>query len=92
MKAFTAILSSLLICGGAMAQTNPGSPTTPPQPSQSSAPSQDNTNHQNPSSSGMSMSDRRAAMNNCVAQQQQSNPGISKTEAKRACKAQMKDQ
>lgn len=95
MRAFTVIITSLVLTGGvALAQTNPGSPTTPPQPSQSSIPTQDDTNHStghSSSSSTASMSDTHAAMKSCITQQQQTNSGMSKTDAKKACKAQMKD-
>jgi hypothetical protein len=84
-------LTSILACGAAMAQTQ-GPATTPPQPSQSTMPSQDDTTHSSSSGSSMSMSDKHAAMKSCIAQQQQSNSGMSKADAKRACKAQMKSQ
>jgi hypothetical protein len=85
------MMSSMLACAAAVAQTR-GPETTPPQPSQSTMPSQDDTNHATTGSSGMSMSDKHAAMKSCIAQQQQSNAGMSKADAKRACKAQMKSQ
>jgi hypothetical protein len=36
------------------------------------------------------MSDKHAAMKGCITQQQQSNSGMSKAAAKKACKAQIK--
>jgi hypothetical protein len=85
------MMSSLLACGAARAQT-PGPATTPPQPSQSTMPSQGDANHASSGNSGMRMSDEHAALKSCVTQEQPSSPGMSKADAKRACKAQMKSQ
>jgi hypothetical protein len=85
------MISSILACGAASAQT-PGPATAPTPPAQSTMPPQDNTSPASPGSSGMSMSDKHAAMKSCIAQQQQSNSGMTKADAKRACKAQMKSQ
>jgi hypothetical protein len=37
------------------------------------------------------MSDKHAAMKNCITQQRQSNSGMSKADAKKACKERMKN-
>jgi hypothetical protein len=95
---YAAVISGFLACGGAaMAQDSmhpaTGSPTTPPQPSQQAMPTQDDTNHSMQSNGeNSSMSDKHAAMKSCIAQQQQNNSGMSKKDARKACKAQMKSQ
>lgn len=101
-RASTAIISTLLACGGvALAQTyNQSSP--PPatsqqapspgatQPPSDSYPSNSGTSSS--SSGSMTMSQKHAAMKSCIAQQQANNSGMSKKDAKKACKEQMKDQ
>lgn len=93
-RACTAMISTLLACGGvALAQSYNQAPPPPtsqqapspgaPQPSDSSSGS---------SSGSMTMSQKHAAMKSCIAQQQANNSGMSKKDAKKACKEQMKEQ
>jgi hypothetical protein len=93
--AYPLMISSALICGGAaFAQTSQMSQGTPSQPAQSTAP-QGNSSYQSSDSSGsskMSMSQKHIAMKECVAQLQQGNSSLSKADAKKQCKTQLKNQ
>jgi hypothetical protein len=90
----TAMILGLMACSGAAlaqtyAQQSPA-PTSQQAPTVgSSQPSSDMGGN---ASSGMTMSQKHAAMKSCMAQQQQSNAGMSKDDAKKACKAQLKSQ
>jgi hypothetical protein len=94
----TAMISILLACGGvALAQTY--SQSAPPPTSQQAppadspqAPSDNSSSSSSSGSSSMSMSQKHEAMKECVAQQQANNSGMSKKDAKKACKAQLKSQ
>lgn len=96
-RASTAMISILLACGGvALAQTY-SQPTPPPSSQQppaesSQAPSGSSSGSSSSGSSSMSMSQKHEALKECVAQQQANNSGMSKKDAKKACKAQMKSQ
>ena len=94
----TALISALLACGGvALAQTYNQAPTPPrsnqtPSPSASQPTGESSGAGSSSSSGSMSMSQKHAAMKSCIAQQQANNSGMSKKDAKKACKEQMKSQ
>jgi hypothetical protein len=93
--AYSLMISSVLIGGAAFAQTNEMPQSTTAQPAQSTAPSQGSSSYQNSDNSGsskMSMSQKRMAMKECVAQLQQGNSSMSKADAKKQCKTQLKNQ
>jgi hypothetical protein len=86
---YTALAAGFVsYAGSALAQTTPTNPPPPPQSTQPSMPS-DSSGQQ--SSNGMSMSAKHAAMKSCIAQQRQTNPDMSKHDARKACKAQMQN-
>jgi hypothetical protein len=77
---------------GSYQRTTPTNPpeSTPPDQGSSTSPSAASSPHQREATSGSSRTASKQSMKECIAKQQSDNSGMSKEDAKKACKAQMK--